>query len=79
VQPVDNGLKSHDHRNLDSVFEQAGRQPRRALPGRTVTQLAYARAGVITPEVEFVALREGLAPEFVRDEVARGRAVVPST
>jgi phosphomethylpyrimidine synthase len=77
VQPVDNGLKSHDHRNLDSVFEQAGRQPRRALPGKTVTQLAYARAGVITPEMEFVAIREGLAPEFVRDEVARGRAVVP--
>ena len=77
VQPVDNGMKAHDHRDLDSVFEQAGRRPRRALPGKTVTQLAYARAGVITPEVEFVALREGLAPEFVRDEVARGRAVVP--
>jgi phosphomethylpyrimidine synthase len=77
VQPVDNGLKKHDHRNLDSVFEQAGRQPRRALPGKTVTQLAYARAGIVTPEMEFVAIREGLAPEFVRDEVARGRAVVP--
>jgi phosphomethylpyrimidine synthase len=77
VQPVDNGLKAHDHRNLDSVFEQAGRKPRRALPGRTVTQLAYARAGIVTPEVEFVALREGLDPEFVRAEVARGRAVVP--
>jgi phosphomethylpyrimidine synthase len=85
VQPVDNGLKSHDHRagggsehrNLDSVFEQAGRQPRRALQGRTVTQMAYARRGQITPEMEFVALREGLAPEFVRDEVARGRAVIP--
>ena len=78
VQPVDNGLKSHDHRNLDSVFEQAGRQPRRALPGRTVTQLAYAKAGTVTPEVEFVALREGLDPEFVRSEVARGRAVIPA-
>jgi phosphomethylpyrimidine synthase len=77
VQPVDNGLKAHDHRNLDSVFEQAGRRPRRALPGKTVTQLAYARAGIVTPEMEFVAIREGLAPEFVRDEVARGRAVVP--
>ncbi|MCW2681674.1 MAG: phosphomethylpyrimidine synthase ThiC, partial [Frankiales bacterium] len=77
VLPGDDGLKAHDHRNLDSVFEQAGRQPRRALPGKTVTQMAYARAGVITPEVEFVALREGLAPDFVRDEVARGRAVVP--
>ena len=85
VQSVDNGLKSHDHRsaggagerNLDSVFDAAGRRPRRALPGRTVTQLAYARAGQITPEMDFVALREGLAPEFVRDEVARGRAVLP--
>ncbi len=86
VQPIDNGQKARDHRaegagsgkrNLDSVFDSAGRRPRRALPGRTVTQLAYARAGTITPEVEFVALREGLAPEFVRDEVARGRAVVP--
>jgi phosphomethylpyrimidine synthase len=76
VQPVDNGLKEHDHRNLDSVFATT-RDPLRAKPGRTVTQLAYARAGIITPEVEFVALREGLAPEFVRDEVARGRAVVP--
>jgi phosphomethylpyrimidine synthase len=78
VQPVDNGLKAHDHRNLDSVFEQAGRQPRRALPDKTVTQMAYARRGEITPEMEFVALREGLAPEFVRDEVARGRAVIPA-
>ena len=82
VQPVDNGLKAHagaahDGRNLDSVFDQAGRRPLRALPGRTVTQLAYARAGIITPEMGFVAIREGLSPEFVRDEVARGRAVLP--
>jgi phosphomethylpyrimidine synthase len=78
VQPGDNGLKANDHRNLDSVFDQAGRRPLRALPGRTVTQMSYARRGVITSEVEFVALREGLAPEFVRDELARGRAVVPA-
>ena len=76
VQPVDNGLKAHDHRDLDSVFAGT-RQPVRGLPGKTVTQMAYARAGVITPEMEFVALREGMAPEFVRDEVARGRAVLP--
>jgi phosphomethylpyrimidine synthase len=76
VQPVDNGLKSHDHRNLDSVFAGT-RQPRRALAGKTVTQMAYAKAGVVTQEMEFVALREGVAPEFVRDEVARGRAVLP--
>jgi phosphomethylpyrimidine synthase len=76
VRPVDNGLKSHDHRNLDSVFAQT-RRPRKALAGKTVTQLAYARRGEITPEMEFVAVREGVAPELVRDEVARGRAVLP--
>jgi phosphomethylpyrimidine synthase len=50
----------------------------RARPGRTVTQLHYARQGVITPEMHFVAAREGLEPEFVRAEVARGRAILPS-
>jgi phosphomethylpyrimidine synthase len=77
VKPVDNGLKEHDHRNLDAVFAQT-RQPRRAKAGRTVTQLAYARRGEITPEMEFVAIREGMSPETVRDEVARGRAVIPA-
>jgi phosphomethylpyrimidine synthase len=77
VQPIDNGLKAHDHRNLDAVFEQAGRKPRRAAPGKNVSQLHYARQGFITPEMEFVALREGVTPEYVRDEVARGRAVIP--
>ncbi|WP_062209843.1 phosphomethylpyrimidine synthase ThiC [Streptomyces sp. NBRC 109706] len=42
-----------------------------------VTQLAYARRGEITPEMEFVALREDRSPEFVRDEIAAGRAVLP--
>jgi phosphomethylpyrimidine synthase len=50
----------------------------RARPGRTVTQLHYARRGEITPEMAFVALREGLEPEFVQDEVARGRAIIPA-
>ena len=77
VQPVDNGLKAHDHRNLDSVFGGT-RAPRRAVAGRTVTQMAYARAGQITPEMEFVAIREGVEPSYVRDEVARGRAVIPA-
>lgn len=49
----------------------------RAAAGGTVTQLARARAGEITPEMEFVALREGVSPEYVRDEVAAGRAVLP--
>jgi phosphomethylpyrimidine synthase len=43
-----------------------------------VTQLHYARAGVVTAEMEFVAVREGLPPEFVRSEVARGRAIIPA-
>ncbi|MBI9115849.1 phosphomethylpyrimidine synthase ThiC [Sanguibacter suaedae] len=42
------------------------------------TQLAWARAGIITDEMRFVAAREGVAPELVRDEVARGRAVIPA-
>jgi phosphomethylpyrimidine synthase len=77
VEPRDNGLKAHDHRNLDSVFDHAGRRPRRGTAGRNVTQLSYARRGVITPEMEFVALREGVEPAYVRDELARGRAVMP--
>jgi len=54
--------------------------PRRAAAraGEAVTQLRYARSGEITPEMEFVAIREGLPPEFVRDEVARGRAIIPA-
>ena len=43
-----------------------------------VTQLHYARKGEVTPEMEFIAVREGLPAEFVRDEVARGRAIIPS-
>src|SRR4051812_9197221 len=52
--------------------------PLRAKPGRTVTQMHYARGGEVTPEMEFVAVREGLDPEVVRDEVARGRAIIPA-
>ena len=46
--------------------------------GAPVTQLQYARRGEITREMEFIALREGMKPEFVRDEVARGRAIIPA-
>ncbi|HSY14619.1 MAG TPA: phosphomethylpyrimidine synthase ThiC [Jatrophihabitantaceae bacterium] len=56
----------------------AGRTVLRGLPGRRVTQLAYARAGVITPEMEFAAIREQVAPELVRDEIAAGRAILPN-
>ncbi|WP_164699692.1 phosphomethylpyrimidine synthase ThiC [Modestobacter sp. KNN46-3] len=77
VQPVDNGRRPGDTRDLDSVFAAAHR-PRRGLPGTTVTQLAYARRGQVTPEMEFVALREGVSVEHVRSEIARGRAVLPA-
>ncbi|HUF51446.1 MAG TPA: phosphomethylpyrimidine synthase ThiC [Longimicrobiales bacterium] len=50
----------------------------RALPGRRVTQMHYARRGDITPEMEFIALREGYDAELVRSEVARGRAIIPA-
>jgi phosphomethylpyrimidine synthase len=43
-----------------------------------VTQMHYARRGEITPEMEFIALREGMSPELVRSEVARGRAIIPA-
>ena len=50
---------------------------RRTLRGSgSVTQMTYARAGEITPEMEFAAIREGMDPEFIRSEVARGRAIL---
>ncbi|MCC7416463.1 MAG: phosphomethylpyrimidine synthase ThiC [Acidobacteria bacterium] len=51
---------------------------RQGAAGRGLTQLAFARRGEITEEMEFVALREGLPAPFVRDEVARGRAIIPA-
>jgi len=63
---------------LGGVRFASVRRPLRAREGRRVTQMHYARRGEITPEMEFIALREGLAPELVRDEVARGRAIIPS-
>ncbi|MFA6038580.1 MAG: phosphomethylpyrimidine synthase ThiC [Legionellales bacterium] len=52
-------------------------KPRKALPGRNVTQMHYARQGIITKEMEFIAIRENISAEFIRDEVARGRAIIP--
>jgi phosphomethylpyrimidine synthase len=63
---------------LGGVRFASVRRPLRARPGAVVTQLRYARRGEITPEMEFVALREGVEAAFVRDEVARGRAIIPS-
>ncbi|MFO0573150.1 MAG: phosphomethylpyrimidine synthase ThiC [Polyangia bacterium] len=61
-----------------SAFPGLRRRPLRAQPGKNVTQLSYARRGIITPEMEFVALREGLPAELVRDEIAAGRAILPA-
>jgi phosphomethylpyrimidine synthase len=63
---------------LDDLRFRSPRLPRRAKPGGNVTQMHYAVRGEITPEMEFVALREGVEPEFVRGEIARGRAILPS-
>jgi len=64
--------------SLDVVRFASVRRPLRAKPGRCVTQMYHARRDVVTPEMEFVALREAVDPEFVRAEVARGRAIIPA-
>ena len=78
VQPRDNGHRDGDAPSRTEEFPGLRRQPLRAKPGRAVTQLHYARRGMITPEMQFIALRENVGPEFVRDEVASGRAIIPS-
>ena len=81
-------LRERD-KDLDAIRFHAERQPLRARVGCNVSQMHYARQGVVTPEMEFIAIRENLGreaagqksritPEFVRDEVARGRAVIPA-
>ncbi|MCX7276560.1 MAG: phosphomethylpyrimidine synthase ThiC [Burkholderiales bacterium] len=108
---LDDGRQSEEHDALQLLRAQAAglqRTPRRAKAGANVSQMHYARKGIITPEMEFVALRENqklewmeqyaanterdqrlagnsfgasipkvVTPEFVRSEVARGRAVIP--
>ncbi len=76
VRPEDNGLPAN--RSPERVFPGLGRKPLRGRDGRSVTQMHYARQGVITPEMEFIAVREGLPADFVREEVARGRAIIPA-
>jgi phosphomethylpyrimidine synthase len=79
IKPEDNGYQNeNDPRANHNVFPGLKRKPLRAKMGRNVTQLHYAKKGIITPEMEFIALRENMKPEFVRDEVARGRAIIPS-
>ncbi len=109
---LDDGQKSDDAVRLAALRAEAAalqRQPLRARSGANVTQMHYARKGIITPEMEYVAIRENgkrewmeqymqdagreqrlagnpmgalipkiITPEFVRDEVARGRAIIPA-
>jgi phosphomethylpyrimidine synthase len=98
VQPLDNGLTGGGKAAAEFPLRRA---PLRASGQGAVTQLAYARAGVITPEMEYVAIRENLGrearaaptrdgnawgasipdyvtPEFVRAEIAAGRAIIPA-
>jgi phosphomethylpyrimidine synthase len=71
-RPEDDGRRSE----VEARFPRTPTRTRRAKAGRNVTQLHYARKGIVTPEMEFVAIREGLDPEFVRSEIARGRAIL---
>ena len=109
---LDDGSKSDDAARLAALRAEAAalqRQPLRARSGANVTQMHYARRGIVTPEMEYVAIRENgkrewmaqyqrdaareqrlagnplgalipktITPEFVRDEVARGRAIIPA-
>ena len=101
VKPEDNGQLGPDRSGGVPAYPHPVTRPLRAKAGMNVSQMHYARRGIITPEMEYVATRENLGremlrdlvrdgqdfgaaipdyvtPEFVRDEVARGRAIIPS-
>ena len=101
VKPEDNGLRAGTRKEAVRPFPNVVKRPLRATGGAAVTQMAYARRGIVTPEMEYVAIRENLGrtraienrdrgesfgaqipdlvtPEFVRDEIARGRAIIPA-
>ena len=102
IRPEDNGLTGPDRSAGVPQYPNVVKRPMRAKRGANVSQMHYARRGIITPEMEYVAIRENLGraqakealirdgqdfgasipdyvtPEFVRDEVARGRAIIPS-
>jgi phosphomethylpyrimidine synthase len=100
MRPEDNGYKEYQKIEV-MLYPHANNQPRRAVRGGAVTQMAYAKRGIVTPEMEYIAIRENegrmqamqpfkggesfgaslpalITPEFVRDEVARGRAIIPA-
>jgi len=101
IRPEDNGQLGPDRSGGVDPFPNVVKRPLRAKPGMNVSQMHYARRGIITPEMEYVAERENLGrarlaeytrdgqdwgaaipdyvtPEFVRDEIARGRAIIPN-
>ena len=101
IRPEDNGQLGPDRSGGVPQYPNAIKRPLRARAGANVSQMHYARRGIITPEMEYVATRENLGreklrettrdgesfgaaipdyvtPEFVRDEVARGRAIIPN-
>ncbi len=101
VRPEDNGQLGPDRSGGVAPFPNVRRKVLRAKAGANVSQMHYARQGIITPEMEYVAERENLGrerlkeykrdgesfgasipdyvtPEFVRDEIARGRAIIPN-
>ena len=65
-------------KNVAHPFPGLTRKPLRGKPGMAPTQMRYAREGVVTPEMEFIGIREGIDPDYVRQEVALGRAIIPS-
>jgi len=85
MRPEDNGYKEYQKIEV-AMFPNAIKSPLRAKAGMNVTQMHYAKRGIITPEMEYIAIRENegrtdgstITPEFVRDEVARGRAIIPA-
>ncbi|MFD4705755.1 phosphomethylpyrimidine synthase ThiC [Gottfriedia sp. NPDC058432] len=78
IKPEDNGYRKESDQHNVEVFKGLKRKPLRAKENGNITQMHYARKGIITPEMEFIAIRENVSAEFVRDEVAKGRAVIPS-
>ena len=78
VQARDDGRGNANGSRPAEQYRGERRPPLRAAAGRCVTQLHYARRGEVTPEMAFVAAREGCPPELVRDEIARGRAILPA-
>ncbi|ANE46331.1 thiamine biosynthesis protein ThiC [Paenibacillus swuensis] len=80
VKPEDNGMPAAGWRSQEAEerFPRVHSNPLRAKAGQNVTQMHYARRGIITPEMEFAAIREGMDPEFVRNEIACGRAILPN-